>query len=143
VVRCVLGGGIRLGVVGVVVAEECLRAEQRRKRLGSRGCACVRDRACSHANVLETLLTAQTGLVLQTATYRKDIRERSTQADTKTSKPGNGVLNTEQGGVSYKPTEAAACAKAEPAHRQRLLKRMRFYFPVFALETKVLSKRTP
>jgi len=27
--------------------------------------------------------------------------------------PGNGVLNTEQGGVSYKPTEATACATAE------------------------------
>jgi len=29
-------------------------------------------------------------------------------------------LNTEQGGVSYTPTEAAACAKAAPVHRQRL-----------------------
>jgi len=29
-------------------------------------------------------------------------------------------LNTEQGGVSCKPTEAPAYAEAEPAHRQRL-----------------------
>ena len=36
---------------------------------------------CSHASVLETLLTAQTGLVLKTATYRR--QKRSTQTDTK------------------------------------------------------------
>jgi len=40
---------------------------------------------CSRASVLETLLTAQTGLVLPTATYRR--QKRSTQTDTKTSTP--------------------------------------------------------
>ena len=34
--------------------------------------------------------------------------------------PWNGVLNTDQVGVSHKPTAAPACAQAEPAHRQRL-----------------------
>ena len=39
----------------------------------------------SKASVLETLLTAQTRLVLQTATYRR--QKRSTQTDTKTLTP--------------------------------------------------------
>jgi len=72
----------------------------------------------SRASVLETLLTAHTRLVLQTATYRR--QKTSTQTETKIWTPCNGVLNTEQGGVSYKPTEAPACAEAEPRHRQRL-----------------------
>ena len=42
-------------------------------------------RISSHASVSETLLTAQTRLVLQTATYRR--MKRSTQTDMKTSTP--------------------------------------------------------
>jgi len=42
----------------------------------------------SRASVLETLLTAQTSLVLQTATYIR--QTRSTQTDTITSTPSNG-----------------------------------------------------
>ena len=48
-------------------------------------CSCLYLGRYSRASVLETLLTAQTRLVLQTATQRR--QERSTQTDTKTSTP--------------------------------------------------------
>jgi len=56
------------------------------------------ERVC--ANVLETLLTTQTRLVLQTATYRR--QKICTQTDTHTSTPCNGVLNAEQGRIEQR-----------------------------------------
>ena len=56
---------------------------------GENGAERERGLKCSRASVLETLLTAQTRLVLQTAIHRR--QKRVTQTDTKTSTPCNGV----------------------------------------------------
>ena len=75
----------------------------------------------SRASVLETVLTAQTRLVLQTAIFRR--QKRRTQTDTKTSTPCNGVLNTEQGGVSYKPTAGTSAVSGASLPEVREFKR--------------------
>jgi len=84
----------------------------------------------SRASVLETLLTAQTRLVLPTAMHTEDRRERSTQTDRQEN------IDASKWRLEHRAGWGLVTNLQRPLPAQRLslrtdrdLKRMRFYFP--------------